>query len=244
MLKACLNGAREPDAHPALPVSAEALAVDAAACVAAGVQALHVHPRGADGRESLRASVIDATVGVLHEAVPGVAIGVSTGAWIVPDPRERAAEVASWTAPDMASVNLSEEGHAEVMAALLAAGIGIEAGLSSVEDVARLRESGFADHLVRVLVEPRDDDPAAAVRRAAEIDAALDSDGIRVPRVHHGYGEATWGVLSRAVGLGHGTRTGLEDTLTLPGGATARGNAELVAAAAAIAAGAPIAGGG
>ena len=98
MLKACLNGAREPDAHPALPVSAEALAVDAAACVAAGVQALHVHPRGADGRESLRASVIDATVGVLHEAVPGVAIGVSTGAWIVPDPRERAGEVASWTA--------------------------------------------------------------------------------------------------------------------------------------------------
>jgi uncharacterized protein (DUF849 family) len=217
-------------------VSAEALAVDAAACVAAGAQALHVHPRGADGRESLRASVIDATVGVLHEAVPGIPVGVSTGAWIVPSPRERSTEVASWTAPDMASVNLSEEGHAEVMAALLAAGIGIEAGLATVADGEALGESGFGDRLVRVLVEPRDHDPAAAVRRAAEIDAALDANGIPAPRVHHGYGEATWEVIARAIRLGHGARAGLEDTLTLPGGTPARGNAELVAAAAALAA--------
>jgi hypothetical protein len=52
------------------------------------------------------------------------------------------------------------------MAALRAAGIGIEAGVWSVEDVGALERSGFADALVRVLVEPGDAGPEDAVRRA------------------------------------------------------------------------------
>ena len=100
----------------------------------------------------------------------------------------------------------------------MAAGVGIEAGLWQVEDVAALQASGFAGALTRVLVEPGEDDPAAAVATAQAIDAALDAAGIAAPRVHHGFGLATWDVLRRAKALGHGWRVGFEDTLVLPDG--------------------------
>src|SRR5688500_18007931 len=53
LLKACLNGPRHAGEHPALPVSLEALAADAVACVRAGAGAIHMHPRDGEGRESL-----------------------------------------------------------------------------------------------------------------------------------------------------------------------------------------------
>ena len=49
MIKACLNGARAPGEHRALPLTATQLAADGAAAVAAGAQALHIHPRDATG---------------------------------------------------------------------------------------------------------------------------------------------------------------------------------------------------
>jgi uncharacterized protein (DUF849 family) len=166
-----------------------------------------------------------------------VPVGVSTAAWIAPDVSARVAAIRSWAGgPDFASVNLSEDGHREVMAALRDTGIGIEAGVWTVEDVAALAESGFADGLVRVLVEPGDADAAVAVARAAAIDRALDRSGIGAPRLHHGEELATWAVLRRAIVAGHDIRVGLEDTFVLPDGEPAAGNAELVAAAAALAA--------
>jgi beta-keto acid cleavage enzyme len=164
LIKACLNGARAPGEHPALPLTAAQLAAEGAAAVAAGAHALHIHPRDADGRETL---AVDDAVRTVQAACPSVPVGVSTGAWIVPDVSARVAAVRAWRAPAMASVNLSEEGHAEVMAALVAAGVGIEAGLGRVQDVAALQASGFADALTRALVEPDDEDAGAAVATAA-----------------------------------------------------------------------------
>jgi uncharacterized protein (DUF849 family) len=232
VIKACLNGNREPGAHPALAITPEQLAADGAAAVAAGAQVLHVHPRGPDGRESLGA--VDETVLAVRAAVPGVAIGVSTGAWMEPDVDARVAAVLAWREPDMASVNLSEEGHVEVMAALVEAGVGIEAGLWRVEDVQALAISGYAGRLVRVLVEPREPDVAAALATAEAIHAALDDAGIPGPRVQHGFGPPTWEVVRRAKELGLGWRIGLEDTLTLPDGSPAMSNAHLVTVALAL----------
>jgi uncharacterized protein (DUF849 family) len=229
VIKACLNGNRELGAHPALPITAEQLAADGAAAVAAGAQVLHIHPRGPDGRESLAA--VDEAVRAVRAAVPGVAIGVSTGAWMEPDVDARVAAVRAWREPDMASVNLSEEGHVEVMAALVDAGVGIEAGLWRVEDVQALATSGYAGRLVRALIEPREPDVAAALATAEAINAALDDAGIPGPRVQHGFGPPTWEVVRRAQQLGLGWRIGLEDTLTLPDGAPARSNAHLVTVA-------------
>lgn len=231
LIKACLNGARAASEHRALPLTPRQLAADGAAAVAAGAQALHIHPRDDDGRETL---TVNLAVRAVQAACPGVPVGVSTGAWIVPDLSTRVAAIRWWEAPAMASVNLSEDGHVEVMAALTAAGVGIEAGLWQVEDVAALQAGGFADALTRVLVEPGEEDPAAALATAQALDDALDAAGIAAPRVHHGFGIATWDVLRRAKALGHGWRIGLEDTLVLPDGRPAQSNAELVSAALAL----------
>jgi uncharacterized protein (DUF849 family) len=53
-VKACLNGGRRRDEHPAVPVTAAQLAASASAAVAAGAEAIHLHPRDEGGAESLR----------------------------------------------------------------------------------------------------------------------------------------------------------------------------------------------
>ena len=233
MLQAALNGDRSPGRHPALPVSPEALAADAAACVEAGAGAIHLHPRDARGRETLDASVVDAVARHVRAAC-GVPVGVTTGAWIEPDLERRLAAIAGWSEPDYSSVNLSEDGSERVMAALLESGVGIEAGVASVEDADRLAASGLADRVVRVLVEPYDPDPDDAGAVVAAIHTALDRHGVAAPRLQHADGASTWVVIADAVQRGLDTRVGLEDTLTLPGGSRADGNAGLIAAARAM----------
>ena len=51
-LQAALNGDQTRDEHAAVPVSVEELARDAA-CVAAEARAIHLQPRGPEGRETL-----------------------------------------------------------------------------------------------------------------------------------------------------------------------------------------------
>ena len=227
LLKACLNGAREPGAHPALPVTAVDLAADARACVAAGAGAVHLHPRDDEVRESLEAEVVDPVVAVV-KASCGVPVGVATGAWVEPDPERRAHLVAGWHRPDFASVNLSEEGAPEVMRALRAAGIGVEAGVWSPEDAERLAASGQRANVMRVLVEVMEGGPA----EADAIERALDAARIEAPRLVHGEEAACWPVLAHARKHGRDTRIGLEDTLVLPDGRPAPGNAALVRIAA------------
>lgn len=130
VLQACLNGARRPSEHPWLPVTAAALAADAARMVSAGAGALHVHPKTADGADSLSPDEVDAVVTALRAAVPGVPVGVTTGAWTLPDPAERVRLISRWSErPDFASVNWHEEGADDTAAALLEQGISLEAGI-------------------------------------------------------------------------------------------------------------------
>ncbi len=68
-LQAALNGDRTKDEHAAVPVSVEELARDAAACVAAGARAIHLHPRDPEGRETLEAGVVDEVVREVRGAV-------------------------------------------------------------------------------------------------------------------------------------------------------------------------------
>jgi uncharacterized protein (DUF849 family) len=239
LLQATLNGDLTTAAHPAVPVTIEALAHDAAACVAAGAGAIHLHPRDADGRERLDAEVVDAVVGAVRDAC-GVPVGVSTGAWIEPDLERRIALVGAWRAPDYASVNVSERGAARLMEALLAAGVGIEAGVWTVEDADRLAATGLAQEVTRVLVEPVEVPDGEAIALVDAIHQALDDHGIGAPRLQHGDGEATWTLLADAVRRGIDTRIGLEDTLHEPDGTRTSGNAALVHAARSLGAGATV----
>ena len=230
LLQAALNGPFGKDLHPKLPVSVDELARDAAACVAAGAQAIHLHPRDADGAERLDAQVVDVVVAAVRDACD-VPVGVSTGAWIEPDPGRRLELVAGWSAPDYASVNLSEEGAADTMRTLLDAGVGIEAGVWSVEDAGRLAATGLGDRVTRILVEPVDASAGDAVAVVDEIHAALERLGVGAPRLQHGDGAATWVLLRDAIRRGIDTRIGLEDTVDGPDGARAEGNEALVRAA-------------
>jgi uncharacterized protein (DUF849 family) len=224
VLQACLNG----DHEAGVPRSPEELAEAARACVAAGAVSLHAHPRDPEGHESLDPADIAAAVRVLREAAPGVEISFSTGLWITGgDVDVRARLISEWTeAPDLVSLNLSEEGWRDLAEVVTARGIGIEAGLWTARDAEVLAESGV--QVRRVLVEPRSENADEAVAMARDIDAALDRVFVRAPRLHHGVGMATWAVLDAAVPIGREIRIGLEDVLTLPDGRRAPDNAALV----------------
>jgi uncharacterized protein (DUF849 family) len=209
LLQAALNGPYTKDDHPAVPITAAELARDATACVAVGAGAIHMHPRDGEGRESLHAAVIDAAVREVRAAC-GVPVGVSTGAWIEPDLDRRLALISEWGEPDYASVNISEDGWLEVFRALRKNGIGVEAGVWSVEDAEKLREADLGAGLTRILVEPVDADPTNAIALVATIREALDTTKI----LQHGDGEATWIVLEDAITNGLDTRIGLEDIQT------------------------------
>lgn len=236
-LQATLNGDLTKAAHPAVPVSIEELARDAAACVAAGARAIHLHPRDPQGRERLDAEIVDVVVVRVREAC-GVPVGVSTGAWIEPDLARRIALVEAWRAPDYASVNLSEPGATEVMVALIQTGVGIEAGVWTVEDAERLAASGLATQVTRILVEPVGIGAADAIDMVDDIHRALDRLGLTAPRLQHGDGDATWVLLSDAIHRGIDTQIGLEDTLHESDGARTTGNQALIRAARALGAGA------
>lgn len=237
-IQACLNGARARGFHPRLPVTPGDLAADAARCAAAGAVALHIHPRGADGAETLDARAIAAAVQAVREAAPGLPVSVSTGDWIEQDDRRQIEAVRAWGAlppaarPDEASVNLSERTAPLVMEALLAGGIGVEAGLASVADADRLLGLGLLPRCRRVLVEMEDVEPAAAEAVAAAILALLGTGGPE--RQLHGFGRSAWPMARRAMALGLMLRLGLEDVAELPDGTRAPDNAALVAAGMAL----------
>ncbi|WP_328424759.1 3-keto-5-aminohexanoate cleavage protein [Micromonospora sp. NBC_00389] len=234
MLKACLNGGRGREAHPAVPLTPAELAADAARCAALGVAAVHVHPRDAAGAESLRPAVTADALTAIRAARPGLPVGVSTGAWIEPDPAARVAAVRAWPVlPDFASVNAHEPGAEAVAAALHERGVLVEAGLWTLDAVAAYRS--WRVPAGRVLVECMAEDVAVALVDASRILTALPSDA--PPVLLHAEGPATWPVLAEAVRRSLGARIGLEDTLHLPDGSPAADNAALVAAAVAAGAG-------
>jgi uncharacterized protein (DUF849 family) len=205
MLQAALNGPYTKADHPAMPITAAELAADAKACVQAGAGAIHMHPRDADGRESLAAEVVDATVREVRAAC-GVPVGVSTGAWIEPDLRRRLELISAWTEPDYASVNISEDGWQEVVRALRQRGIGVEAGVWTREDARALKRSGLAGDLTRILVEPVDAHPTGAAALVATIREEVEGSILQ-----HGDGAATWVLIEDAARNGLDTRVGLED---------------------------------
>jgi uncharacterized protein (DUF849 family) len=233
LVYAALNGDRD---HPALPRTPDELAVEARAAVDAGAVSVHLHPYDEDGRQTLEAEPCAAALRAVRAACPGFPISLSTSAEIVADPDERQRLVAGWTElPELVTANQGEEGILDLCELLVARGVGIEAGLLSLGDAQAFVAAGIAGRCVRAMVEPLDPDPADAVAHAEAIESVLAEAGVRLEQVHHGDGIASWAVNLRALTRGHGIRTGLEDTPVLPGGRTASGNGELVAAAAALA---------
>lgn len=234
MLQVCLNGARSRAACSHLPVTAAELAAAAREAVAAGAVDIHLHPKDSDARDTLEATVVAAAVNAVRAAVPGTAVGVTTGAWAVPDPYVRVAQVRSWSVlPDHASVNWHEDGAAEVAQALLDRGIGVEAGVYSGTDAAE-RFLGWpgSRRVLRVLAEITETTTQDALHAASELLERLRPAA--APILLHGEDAGAWPVLRLAAARHLDTRIGLEDALHLPDGEPAADNASLVRAARAI----------
>lgn len=229
-VKACLNGARDVGSHPRLRADPALLAREAAAAVAAGAFAVHLHPKGADGRDSLAPVDVDRFVAAARAAVD-VPIGITTGAW-TGDAGARLAAIRGWrTLPDFASVNAHEDGAEEVAALLLERGVAVEAGLWNPNALARWTRWPARSACLRVLVEIQDVADPAAVRDLARllVDGALEAEP-SMPVLLHGEERATWPAIDLAIAWGLPTRAGLEDALTLPDGTIAEDTAALVRA--------------
>jgi len=237
MLKVCLNGHRSP--RERVPVTPAQLAEAARAAVDAGASAIHVHPRGDLGRESLDGSLIVTTLAAIREVVPWVPIGVSTRAGICPDPRERLALVKQWRGPDeggpdFASVNWHEAGAVDVARVLRTRGIGVEAGVWTPTAASQLIGSHWPWQVERVLVEaiPGHTPGTDGVWAVERILTALGRQP--APLLVHAEERWTWPVLRWAQSQSYDTRIGLEDTLVDERGIRVGTNTELVAAALAV----------
>ncbi|KQU78657.1 3-keto-5-aminohexanoate cleavage protein [Ensifer sp. T173] len=228
IVQACLNGARPGDYHPRLPLTADAIALDGAACVSAGAAELHIHPCGPDGRESLLA--VDEAIYAVRRACPGSLVGVSTGAWIERDEKQTRDCISAWRQlPDYASVNISERDAPALIALLHRMGVGVEAGLATVADAERFVTLPDCHRAFRILIEIEEQDLGKADAIADGIAQVLERANILRPVLLHGFDATVWHFVNRAHQRRWSTRVGLEDGCQLTNGEIAGGNADLVA---------------
>jgi len=234
-IQVCLNGGRPASDHPAVPVTPEQLAVAARDAVYAGADAIHLHPRNAQGEESLDVADVSAAVLAVRTACPHTQIGVTTGLWITGgDAAARRSAIHRWIyaepggLPDYASVNVSEPGFDDLADLLNGTGIAVEAGVWSVADADRLTGSRQARECLRVLVEVIGSPAEVCVGVADEILARLRAYRLRPPVLLHGENSAAWPLIAHAGRLGLATRVGFEDMLAGPDGEPVGDNADLV----------------
>jgi uncharacterized protein (DUF849 family) len=229
MLQACLNGGRTRDFHTAVPFTAMELAHDAAQSVAAGAQELHVHPRGADGAESLEPEDVAQAILAIRSSAPGVPVGLSTHWRIPPGGKARQRPIEQWTVlPDYVSINLIEEDAAEMISLVMGKGIGVEAGLWSVSDVERFIMLPDAAKCLRILIEINEQDAEESHSAATGIISVLKRADFTLPILLHGDEASVWPMFREAMARGYDSRIGLEDGRLLPSGVLARDNAELL----------------
>ncbi|GAA3669155.1 uncharacterized protein (DUF849 family) [Lentzea atacamensis] len=217
MLQACLNGSRTAEEHPALPLTPERLAEDAADVAALGVTSVHIHPRDVIGAPTLVGPEVATTIATVRAAVPGIEISVSTH---VPGSREML--IGSWAPlaagrPDIASVHVGDPGWRELAQALHRVNVGVELVVESAGQLGELPPGA-----TRITV-------TATAATAEQLLREVEPLGL--PILLHGRENDAWPVFTYAARLEHGVRMGLEDTLTMPDGRTAKNNAELVAMA-------------
>ena len=225
-LQAALNGDRQ---HPRTPRTPETIAHDVSLAAALGVQTVHVHAYDPDGRETLDGAACAGVLGAIRLAQPDLPISLTTSASIIADTARRQAAIKSWTIlPDLVTANQGEDGIVELCEHLMSRGVGIEAGLLSIQDARKFAEWAGRHSCRRVLIEPLDADPEIAVRHAVEMGRIVEEAGVTLAQVHHGDGVASWAVSRRALALGHGMRAGLEDTPVLPDGTSAEDNEQLI----------------
>ncbi len=183
---------------------------------------------------------VDRCVEACRRAIASAPLGVSTGAWIVPDVDERLRQISAWRVlPDFASVNFHEEGAAAAWRAYWrSAGSAWKSAWRPSKLLHKALSTGWADRCVRILIEPEDADVEMALATTSAIESILSGISGAVPRLLHGDAATAWALIREAARRGYQARVGLEDTLMLPDGDIAESNEQLVSIAIALMAGA------
>src|SRR5580693_4943152 len=104
MLQVTPNGPFGKEVHPNMPVSMGELITQLRECFRAGATGVHLHVRDGSGAETLDPSAVNhACLQVrqtAQEMGAAVEIGLTTGAWIVPDLAARIAMIREWEGVD------------------------------------------------------------------------------------------------------------------------------------------------
>ena len=240
------NGARKLRAdHPALPLSPEDIAADAAACLAEGAGLLHLHVRDAEGRHSLSTDAYKAAIKAVREQTGnGLIIQITTESAGVFDRSTQIAVVES-VRPEACSValrELSPNGSQEEVATyrqFLAdcrrESVWVQHILYDADDVRRfsdLRADGvYGDELPFILLvigryrsEPQSDTPELR----AMLDALDESPDATPVWAACAFGQGETNLLSEAARSGGHVRVGFENNLLMADGSLARSNAARV----------------
>jgi uncharacterized protein (DUF849 family) len=130
--------------------------------------------------------------------------------------------------PGFASVNFGEEGATELAELLLSRGVDVEAGLCDADAAQIFLRSGLATRCIRVLLEPQEQELNGALEAVNAMEQVLKSGAADLPFLLHGTEATAWPMMDEAIARGSDVRIGLEDTLVMPDGRTARDNVELV----------------
>lgn len=238
LIKAAINGGRTKVEHASVPVSPAEIAAASVECLKAGANAVHLHVRSTSGPESLYPHDVAQTLVAVLAVCPKSQIGVSTGAWILPDTAARLEAVTAWEVlPGFASVNFGEDGATELGEVLLAKGVGVEAGLCDAAAAEIFLKSGLAGSCLRILIEPQEKTMELALETVGAIEEVLNSAsaGSLPPLLLHGTEDTVWPMMDAAIARGYDVRIGLEDTLVLHDGRVARDNEELLSEAVGLA---------
>ncbi|MBN9004066.1 MAG: 3-keto-5-aminohexanoate cleavage protein [Rhizobiales bacterium] len=240
------NGARKGLAdHPNLPILPEAIAREAAACVAQGARAIHLHVRDDAGKHTLDAARYLATTDAIKRAVGSdVIVQITTEAVGIFSPTEQIAVVHA-TVPEAVSIATKElipDASAENVAADLyrwayARRIAVQHIVYSVEELDRLLGliargiiPGHRHSLIFPLgryVTNQESDPAELVPFVAKLKEQGSSSTFIWWACAFGTAETTSLVAAAALG-GH-CRIGFENSFLNADGSLAASNAERVA---------------
>ena len=229
LLKIALNGARFKSEHEFIPHSIEEIIKEVQSIYPLGYQVFHIHCYNSNGHESLEPKDVAQLVTSIKRISSQIQLSISTGAWIEPDLQRRREMIENWEIlPDLASVNIIEEGAIEVAQLLIAKGVLVEVGLNNKESAEIFISSSLNQGCQRILIEPEAKNIDEAIKTLEAIEQILNTNGNQLKRLLHGFNGVAWELMKEAKQRGYDSRVGMEDTLDIGQGKRVKSNLELV----------------
>lgn len=240
LLMVAPNGARRTHAdHPAIPLTPDALALDAVACRDAGAAMMHLHVRDSDGRHLLDAGAYREALAAIHASVGDelvLQVTSEAGGRYGPEDQRRMMEDLRPEAVSVAVRELFGEpkeavASGELCRGLAADGSNLQYILYSPDDLNtfnRLRENGVlpSENAFLLLVLGRYETPPVAdpLRLPGFLQSLTPGDRWAVCA----FGPTEAECMGLAARFGGHARVGFENNLLRTDGAVAENNAELV----------------